>query len=97
MKIPESFECAGFTIKVIFKDTLEGNEYGLFNDATNEITIANYVFARDEKVELSEQHKFNTYLHELVHVWQFYYDNVFIESQAQVFANFIQEFLKTKN
>lgn len=97
MKIPESFNCAGFNIKVKIVDTLENNEYGIFNDATNEIIIANYVFAREEKTELSEQHKFNTFLHELIHVWQFYYDNTFIEAQAQVFANFAQEFLKTKN
>lgn len=98
MKIPESFECAGFTIKVIFKDTLEDNKFGDYCVVNNEIRIARYLFNADnEKVELTEDQKFNTFVHELVHAWQFYYDNHFIESQAQVFANFIQEFLKTKH
>lgn len=96
MNIPESFECAGFTIKIIVKDTVPDNIYGCFNDATNEIHIAKYVKVNGEKVELSNDHIINTVAHEIVHVWQFYYNNEYSEAQAQVYANFICEFLRTK-
>ena len=97
MNIPESFECAGFKINVKFVDTIPENKFGECCVVKNEIRIARYLFDADnEKTELTKDQMFNTFLHELIHVWQFYYDNEFIESQAQVFANFIQEFLKTK-
>lgn len=97
MKIPESFKCAGFTIKVKIVDTITGNKFGDCCVVKNEIRIAKYLFDDDnEKIKLSEDQMFNTFAHELVHVWQFYYDNEFIESQAQVYANFICEFLKTR-
>lgn len=31
-----------------------------------------------------------------IHAFQFYYDNKFDEAQAQVFANFMCEFIETK-
>lgn len=97
MKIPESFNCAGFTIKVKIVDTIDENKFGDCCVVRNEIRIAKYLFdANNEKVELTEDQMFNTFAHELVHVWQFYHNNELSESEAQVFANFICEFLKTK-
>ena len=37
----------------------------------------------------------NTFYHELFHVFQFYYNNEFNEIQAQVYANFMCEFIET--
>ena len=48
------------------------------------------------KVELTEQQILNTFMHELMHVWQFYFNNHYDEAQAQVFANFMCEYIKTK-
>lgn len=96
MNIPEKFECAGFVINIKIVDKLSNNEYGLYCDATNTITIAKTVDVPDIGiVNLTEQQLFNTFAHELIHVWQFYYNNEYSESQAQVFANFICEFFKT--
>lgn len=95
--IPEKFECAGFVINVKLVDKLHNNEYGLYCDATNTISIAKTVDVDDiGKVELTEQQILNTFMHELVHVWQFYFNNRYDEAQAQVFANFMCEYIKTK-
>jgi hypothetical protein len=95
--IPEKFECAGFVINVKIVDKLHNNEYGLYCDATNTISIAKTVDVADiGKVELTEQQMLNTFMHELVHVWQFYFNNTYDEAQAQVFANFMCEYIKTK-
>lgn len=95
--IPKHFECAGFTIKIEIVDKLKSNNYGQFCDATNTIKIAKTVEIEDEgTVELTEEQRFNTFFHELVHVFQFYYDNEYCEAQAQVFANFLCEYEKTK-
>lgn len=94
--IPEKFECAGFTINVKLVDKLSSNVYGNYCDATNTITIAKTVEVADIGiVELSHEQILNTFMHELVHVWQFYFDNHFDEAQAQVFANFMCEYLRT--
>lgn len=95
--IPSSFECAGFTIKVEIVDSTKNNSYGQFCDATNTIKIAKTVEAEGEgTITLTEAQKLNTFYHELIHVFQFYYNNDFAESQAQVFANFICEYERTK-
>lgn len=95
--IPEKFQCAGFTIQVKLVDKLTDNAYGNYCDATNTISIAKTVDVTDiGKVELTDQQMLNTFMHELVHVWQFYFNNNYDEAQAQVFANFMCEYVKTK-
>lgn len=94
--IPKQFNCAGFTIKVEIENHLNDNQYGCFCDATNTIKIARTVDVEGTKVTLTEQQIQNTFYHEIMHVWQFYFNNQYDEAQAQVFANFICEFIKTK-
>ena len=96
MIIPKKFKIANNWISVEVVDKLDNNDYGIYNDAKNLIKIAKTVNADDEIVTLSDKQLFNTLMHELVHVMQFYYDNSTIESQAQVFANFLCEFFDTK-
>ena len=99
--IPKQFNCAGFTIKVEIEDHLNGNNYGYFCDATNTIKLARTVDVEGAenigKVTLTEQQIQNTFYHEVMHVWQFYFNNQYDEAQAQVFANFMSEFIRTKN
>ena len=99
--IPKQFNCAGFTIKVELEDHLNDNNYGCFCDATNTIKLARTVdvgeFENLGKVTLTEQQIQNTFYHELMHVWQFYFNNQYDEAQAQVFANFMSEFIRKKN
>lgn len=93
--IPEEFKCAGFTVKVVNEDYLPNNEYGYYDDARSLIKLARYIKTDDEDVKLSEEQRFNTFAHELIHVFQFYFNNTFDEAQAQTFANFYCEFIRT--
>lgn len=95
MTIPKEFKCAGFTIKVTIVDSLPDNEYGNFCDATNEIKIARTMKVEDKVVELTKEQLLNTYLHELWHCFQFYFDNSYSEAQAQTYANFMCEYLRS--
>ena len=45
--IPESFECAGHTIKVEMHDELPDNRYGAFYDAPGVIKIAKSLSVED--------------------------------------------------
>ena len=95
-KIPKKFKIANNWITVNIVEALDNNEYGIYNDAKQLICIAKTVAVDDEVIKLTEEQMFNTFAHEYVHCMQFYYDNNTIEAQAQVFANFLCEFLDTK-
>lgn len=94
--IPKSFKIANQEITVKLLDIDSKNRYGYWNDANNTICVFKNVKADDEKIELSEETILNSFYHELVHCFQFYYNNVYDEGEAQVFANFIREFQSTK-
>lgn len=95
--IPESFKCAGHTIKVEICDELPNNRYGTFHDIPCVIKIARTLFDEDfGKVQLTEQQMMNTFCHELIHCFQFFYGTKMSETEAQVYANFLQEFINTK-
>lgn len=101
MDFPTSFKCAGQTIKVIVEEFLPNNDYGYWDDATNEIHIAKNLKTSISEldtrtVKLTESQLQNTYYHELMHCFQFYYDNSASEAMAQSFANMICEFQNTK-
>lgn len=96
MKIPKSFKIAGQEINIIIEGSLPNNDYGYFCDATNEIHLAKTVKVEEEIVTLKECQMFNTFWHEIMHVFQFYFDNNYSEAQAQVYANFMCEFFNTK-
>lgn len=95
-KIPKKFKIANNWITVNIVESLPNSNYGTYNDAKQEINIAKTVEIDDEVVQLTEEQMFNTLAHEYVHCMQFYFDNNIIEAQAQVYANFLCEFLNTK-
>ena len=95
-KIPKKFKIANNCITVNIVESLSNNEYGTYNDAKQEINIARTVETDEEVVQLSEAQMLNTFAHELTHCMQFYFDNNTTEAQAQVYANFLCEFLDTK-
>ena len=62
-------------------------------DATNTITLAKTVELEDKTViNLTEDQITNTFWHELIHCFQFYFDNGYNEAQSQVYANFMCEY-----
>ena len=96
MQLPSEFKCAGNTIKVQLVEREDNNNYGNWCDATNTITIAKTVELEDKTVvRLAEDQMTNTFWHELIHCFQFYFDNSYNEAQSQVYANFICEYLKS--
>ena len=94
--IPTTFSLAGMNFQVKIVDTIQdGNEYGEYSDATNTINVAKQIKENDKLIDLKLDTMRNTFLHELFHVFQYYFDNKFDEAQAQVYANFLMEFLQT--
>lgn len=95
MKIPNTFNCAGFTIKIKIVDYTETNGYANFNDSTNTIKIAKFIKCDGKRIALTKQQQINSFFHELMHCWQFYSGKPFSEEEAQTTANFMQEYVET--
>lgn len=89
------FKIANQCIHVKILDSLPEGKYGEFNDAKNQILLAKSVEVNGEVIKLSPEQIENSFYHEVIHAFQFYYNNEFDEAQAQVYANFICEMLAT--
>lgn len=95
-KIPEVFRVANQEIKVVIEDILPDNQYGYFSDPINTIKLARTINTQYVGiVRLSDEQIKNAFYHELFHVFQFYLNNTYDEIQAQVYANFMCEFLES--
>lgn len=97
-QIPEKFKIAGieFTVKLV-KSLQNGDVYGEFNDALNCICIAKNVKISDTWYPVKIENRYQTFLHELFHVFSYYWNTEVPEDLAQVFANFMLEFKQTAN
>jgi hypothetical protein len=88
---PNKFKVAGFEIEVLLMDGLD--DYGEFCDVTNTIKLAKSIrLDNGDVIPLTRRQIQNTFYHELIHAFQFYYDTDSSESEAQVFANFLLEY-----
>lgn len=95
--IPNKFKIANQEIIVVIEDYLPDNNYGYFCAATSTIKLARAIHTEyNGDVMLSDEQIRNTFYHELVHCFQFYLNNEYDETEAQVFANFLCEFTETK-
>ena len=95
--IPNKFKIANQEITVVIEDYLPDNNYGYFCVATSTIKLARAIHTEyNGNVMLSDEQIRNTFYHELVHCFQFYLNNEYDETEAQVFANFLCEFTETK-
>lgn len=70
-----------------------GDDYGEYDDVVNTINIAQKIGDKLRAVKSKTQ--LNTFFHELIHTFQYYYNCTYDEAQAQVFANFLVEFFDT--
>ena len=96
--IPKQFKCAGNVIDVEIED--ESTElFGEFACASDSIHLYKNIRypEKDLTVSVHDRKIVNTFYHELIHVWQHYAGLEYDEQQAQVFGNFLQEFMETKN
>lgn len=95
-KYSGKFKIANQEITVVIEEILPNNNYGYFCDATNMIKLARTLKTEhDGVVTVSDEQMRNTFYHELFHAFQFYFNNEFNEAQAQVYANFMCEFIET--
>ena len=88
--IPKKFKCSGNEIQVITKNS-SPDYYGEFVSSEDSIFLYNNIC----ETPVGELKKQNTFYHELIHVWQHHAGMESDEVQAQVFANFFQEFMET--
>lgn len=94
--LPDKFKIANQEITVVIEEILPNNNYGYFCDATNMIKLARTLKTEhDGVVTVSDEQMRNMFYHELFHAFQFYFNNEFNEAQAQVYANFMCEFIET--
>jgi hypothetical protein len=96
--IPRSFKTAGGkTILVVTQNKIDYKDgqtiYGEYKDAADTIKIADIVEIDGVEYVQSEESKERTFLHELYHVFQFYSGKEYDEQQAQIFSNFMYEYL----
>lgn len=96
--IPKSYKIAGNkTVDIAIVESInDGGSYGDFSDAKSKIRLAKNIKVEDELIEISDEDILRTYLHELCHSMQFYYNCEYDEAQAQTFSNFMYEYLHTK-
>ena len=96
--IPKEFKCAGNIINVEIED--ESTEvFGEYVPASDTIHLYKNIRypEKDITISVNDRKITNTFYHELIHAWQHYAGIEFSEQQAQVFGNFLQEFMETKN
>ena len=94
--LPDKFKIANQEITVVIEEILPNNNCGYFCDATNMIKLERTLKTEhDGVVTVSDEQMRNTFYHELFHAFQFYFNNEFNEAQAQVYANFMCEFIET--
>lgn len=96
LDIPKSFKIANDTYHVEIHDSVKDENgddiFGDHDSVKGVIRIARTVYGE----ELSTEKVLNTFYHELMHAFQFYFNNKTDEAQAQSFANFMREFDSTK-
>ena len=87
------FKINNHIIKVIYDDVLT-NKFGYWDPVTLTIHLAKKVVNDNEElVSLTEVQITNTFCHELMHVFQHMAGIEYDESQAQVFGNFLYDYL----
>ena len=94
--IPKTFKIAGMDFVVKHPETVsDGDDYGEYDDVVNTLSIAQKIGDKDKLRTVRSKTQLNTFFHELIHTFQYYYNCKYDEAQAQVFANFLVEFFDT--
>lgn len=98
MKIPKQFIIHGHTVKVIQRDidNKEDNRYGYYDSVREEIVVFKQVRVDGEPVDLIDTQIQATFLHELVHCFQWHIKGQTDEWEAQSYSGLMVEFLQTR-
>ena len=97
--IPDKFTIAGSTYNVNIVENSErdlGGNLGDFTALLHEIRIAKTCRFDEDIMNISEDELIKTYLHELGHCFGYYYRGDNSEEFANAFANFMYEYLVSK-
>ena len=89
--LPNELKIAGHTIAIKFVDTTDEDNYGYFSDVELCIVIAKGIERDGKVIEFNDTQLLNTFFHELIHCYQFFYGANYEETEAQVYANFLTE------
>ena len=93
--IPSTFTIGGQKFKVIIEDKvmIDNDEvYGDFSYSPPEIHLAKTMDGHP----IDQNQIVNTFRHELIHCFQYMFDNSSNEAMAQTFANFIDEYMLSR-
>lgn len=92
MKIPEKFIINHHEITVKYEEDLV-DKFGYYDPVDLSIHLGKSVISDSGKsINLTEVQINNTYLHELIHVFQHMSGMEYDEVQAQTFANFLYDY-----
>ena len=97
--IPNKFTIAGSTYNINIVENSEKDLDGALGDFSNilhEIRLAKTCRIDEDVINISEDEFIKTYLHELGHCFNYYYNNDCSEEFANAFSNFMYEYLHTK-
>lgn len=96
--IPHTFNIAGLSHTIEIVDNIDdGDLFGKTLYASQKILIATHLKEDGEFVPITPKQQYNTFWHEIFHLFQFYYNNGSDEGLSQTFANFMCEYEKTKS
>ena len=99
INIPKKFTIGGSTYDVVTVKNSEidlGGALGDFTNLLHEIRVAKTCRLEEEIIDIPEDEFLKTYLHELGHCFDYYYRSGNSEEFACAFANFMYEYLTTK-
>ena len=98
--IPQKFTINGSTYNVEVLESSEKDLDGNLGDFTNllhEIRIAKKAcLDNNSEIEIPKDEITKTYLHELGHCFNYYYNNENSEEFANAFANFMYDYFRTQ-
>jgi hypothetical protein len=97
--IPNKFTIAGSTYNINIVPNSEKDLNGNLGDLTNifhQIRVCKTCELDKEIKDIPEDEFIKTYLHELGHCFNYYYNNECSEEFANAFANFFYEYLISK-
>lgn len=96
IKIPSKFTIHCHEIKVVIVPELDSGDYARYDNVKEEITVASGMRDGAELISLSETQILASFLHELIHAFQWHSGKEFSEEEAQTYSGLLLEFLKTK-
>lgn len=97
--IPHSFRIANHEYQVLLKEfVILDNHYvyGAFSSTYQTIEVATKIKTDDGPVNLSDECVRNSFWHEVMHCFNYYWNTDCDEGLAQTFANFMREFEITR-